>query len=165
MDALATELEAILNCELILHEKLLESAKKMNLAIKEEKLDMVTGAQRQYDDLICKIEKQEEKRLAASDRIAKHFKMEQRVNLEKTLSLFPEQYRKPLEDVRSRLKSTLSALNKVNTVNRIMLEETLKTIAKSFEIISIASQKLNGYKRLGKKDYVKTSRPIFNTVV
>jgi hypothetical protein len=165
METPAIELEKILKNELSLHNLLLEAAIAMKNAIKKENMDEIAAASKQYDKLTCQIEIQEEKRLEITDKIVRHFKLKNRINLIKTIALLPAEYGQRLDIIRTKLKSTICELHKINASNSILLQESLYVISKSFEIFSIASQKLNGYKRQGKKDYVKINQPIFNQVI
>jgi flagellar biosynthesis/type III secretory pathway chaperone len=150
---------------LSLHNLLLEAAIAMKNAIKKENMDEIAAANKHYDKLTCQIEIQEEKRLEITDKIVRHFKLKNRINLVKTIALLPAEYGQRLAIIRTKLKSTICELHKTNASNSILLQESLYVISKSFEIFSIASQKLNGYKRQGKKDYVKINGPIFNQVI
>jgi flagellar biosynthesis/type III secretory pathway chaperone len=164
MEASVIELETILEKELIALERLLAAARSMNEAIKREDVGDVRKANKEYDECTCHIESLEEKRLSISDAIALHVGLQGHVNLLRTIELLPSQHREKLSELRSKLRSALSGLQKVNSSNRILLTESLFTITKTFEFIAAASEKFSGYKRLGKKDSSKINRTIINTV-
>jgi flagellar biosynthesis/type III secretory pathway chaperone len=136
----------------------------MNEAIKTEQLDEVQAANRLYDALTCQIEKLEENRLEISDKIAVHFGLTRHLNLAGTLALFPLTHKRRIAEAGKNLRSVIIKLHKINASNRILLQESLFIIAKTFEVISAASYKFKGYKQLGKKDSSKINRTIINTV-
>jgi len=164
MKTLAMELQNILDHEAQLHERLLQAAQSMNAAIKTEQLDAVQTACRAYDMYTCQIEAAEEKRLDVSDRIARQAGVSGRLNLARTVDLFEPALSRPLAETGTKLRAVIGRLHQINGSNRILLEESLKTIAKTFEIISVASSQFRGYKHLGTKDSSKTARTIINTV-
>jgi len=161
---LAIELGQTLQNEVELHERLLDAAVSMNAAVKSEALDAVQAACRQYDAFTCQIEAVEEKRLDISDRIAAHFGVTGRLNLARTVELFPLPYKHDLAQTGKKLRAIINRLHQINGSNRILLQESLKTIAKTFEIISAATHHFKGYKQQGKKDSSKIARTIINTV-
>ncbi len=164
MKTLANDLEKILENELELHERLLDAGRSMNAAIKAEKINEVQAANRRFDEYTCQIEAAEEKRLAISEKIALHFGLKKRLNLASTMELFPAKERQRLAETGKRLRAVINQLHRINASNRILLEESLYTIAKTFEFISAASQQFKGYKRLGISDSSKINRTIINTV-
>jgi flagellar biosynthesis/type III secretory pathway chaperone len=164
MEALANELEKVLKTELEIHERLLDTARSMNEAIKTEQLFEVQAANRQYDELTCQIEALEEKRLEISDKITANFGLKGRLNLARTIELFPAKNKQRLAEAGKKLRVAVCRLRKTNASNRILLQESLYVISKTFELISAASHKFKGYKQLGKKDSSKINRTIINTV-
>jgi hypothetical protein len=164
MDANIVELEKILENELALHERLLCATRSMNTALKKEAVGDVRAANREYDDCTCQIETVEEKRLSASDALAQSRGLAPHANLSRIMESIPAADRGKLPHLRDKLRAALVEIRKTNAANRILLIESLRTIAKTFEFISLASEKFHGYKQLGKKCSSKIDRPIINTV-
>jgi FlgN protein. len=164
MEALIKDLETILENELALHEQLLEAALTMNNAIKKEDLATVRKTAGKHDELTCQIEALEEKRLTANDKLARHLGAENHVNLFRIIELLPRNLSAKLADLRTRLKRTMAELKKTTTSNQILLNESLYTIAKTFELLGSVTAKSSGYKYQGKKAPAKINRTIINTV-
>jgi hypothetical protein len=164
MEALIKNLETILENELVLHEQLLEAAEELNSAIKKEDLAGVGKAGRKHDELTCHIEAVEEKRLAANDELARHLGVTLHANLFRIIELLPVHLSAKLSDLRTRLKSTMGGIKKTTTSNRILLNESLYTIAKTFELIDGATAKPMGYKYQGQKAPARINRTIINTI-
>jgi hypothetical protein len=164
MDAAIIELEKILENELLLHRRLLATVRSMNAALKSESVDDVRTANRDYDESTCLIEALEEKRLLSSDAIARRLGLTAHANLSRIIELLSVADRGKLPELRATLRATLAEIKKTNAANRILLTESLRSIAKTFEFISVASEKFHGYKQLGKKSCTKIGRPIINTV-
>ena len=158
------ELEKILESELLLHERLLAAARSMNSAIKRESVDDVRTANKEYDECTCHIEAMEEKRLALSDDIAGQRGIEPHANLSRIIESLPVSERGILFELRVKLRATLGEIQKTNIANRVLLTESLYTIAKTFEFIAAANEKFKGYKQLGKKYSSTIKRTIINTV-
>ena len=164
MEKKTLELTQILEKELFYHERLLAAAQSMNAALKREAVDEVRTANKEYDECTCQIEALEEKRLCVSDEIALRLRLPAHANLLRVIGALPKEGGARLLELRNRLRSTLGALRKLNASNRILLTESLYTIAKTFEFIAAASEKVSGYKHQGEKCVSKANRTIINTV-
>jgi flagellar biosynthesis/type III secretory pathway chaperone len=164
MEPLIKDLETILENELVLHEQLLDAAKKMNRAIKAEELAKVKESRRLYDELTCQIETLEEKRLVINDALAKSLKIENHPNLLRIINKLPDNRKEKLSKLRTDLKSTIEELKRTNSSNQILLTESLRTIAKIFQFIDSSRAKPSGYKYQGKKASVLINRTIINTI-
>jgi flagellar biosynthesis/type III secretory pathway chaperone len=165
METPITELETILEEELVLHKRLLAVAVAMNVALKRESIDDVRKANKEYDELTISIESIEEKRLSKSDDIARHYRLQQHVNLLRIIEVIPPTNKKRMHELRVSLRAVIAELQKINTSNRILLTEALFAITKTFEFIATASEKISGYKQQGKKNISKIKRTIINTVI
>ncbi len=164
MDTFIAELEKILEDELLAHQRLLAVAHFMNRALKSESLDDVRTANKDYDECTCRIEAIEEKRLSASDAIARKNGLAPHASLSRIIETLSPAERGKLPELRAGLRTALAEIQKTNVANRILLTESLHTIAKTFEFISAASEKFHGYKQHGKKYSSKIDRTIINTV-
>lgn len=164
MESLIKDLETILENELSFHEQLLGAALAMNDAVKKEDLAGVRKAAARHDELTCRIEAIEEKRLTANDNLARHLGVENHANLFRIIELLPPNLSAKLASLRVRLKNTMAELKKTTSSNQILLNETLYTIAKTFELIDSATAKSPGYKYQGRKAPAKINRTIINTI-
>jgi|WetSurMetagenome_2_1015567.scaffolds.fasta_scaffold426732_2 flagellar biosynthesis/type III secretory pathway chaperone len=164
MDATIIELDKILENELLLHERLLSTVRSMNAALKTESIDDVRAANKDYDECTCRIEALEEKRLLTSDAIARSHGLAAHANLSRIIESLADSDRGKLPELRYKLRAVLAEIHKMNAANKILLTESLRSIAKTFEFISVASEKFHGYKQLGKKSCTNIGRPIINTV-
>jgi flagellar biosynthesis/type III secretory pathway chaperone len=164
MEALIKNLETILDSELVLHEQLLEAAQTMNDAIKKEDLAGVRKTAGKHDELTCQIEAIEEKRLTANDALSRHLGVAHHANLFRIIELLPANLSAKLSDLRTRLKRTMGELKKTTTSNQILLNESLYTIAKTFELIDRVTAKPTGYKYRGQKAPATINRTIINTI-
>jgi hypothetical protein len=165
METNIDELKKILEQELTLYERLLDSAHAMNKALKCEAVEDVRKASKEHDECTCRIEAIEEKRLCVNDAISQRFGLKPHANLSRVIESVPADDRGKLMELRAALRKTLGEIHKTNASNKILLTESLFVIAKTFEIISTASEKFQGYKQLGEKCSSKIDRAIINTVV
>jgi hypothetical protein len=164
MKSKVNELEKILENELLLHGRLLDSARAMNAGLKKEAVDEVRKASRDYDDSVCRIEAIEEDRLSVSDALAAILGLGAHAGLSRVIGALPVRERGRLPELRVNLRSAINEIQKTNIANRVLLTEALFTITKTFEFIAAASEKFKGYKEQGKKHATKVSRAIINTL-
>jgi hypothetical protein len=164
METNVIEMIKILEQELLLHKRLLASAQAMNNAIKNEALEEVRKANKEYDECTCRIEEIEEKRLCLNDAISRHYGLKPHANLSRLIEAVPAGNRGKLLELRDALRKELIEIHKINESNKILLTESLFVIAKTFEFIAAASEKFQGYKQLGGKCSSKIDRTIINTI-
>ncbi len=164
MEARIRELETVLEEEFVVHDQLLGAAIAMNGALKREAVEEVQKANTTYDECGFRIEQLEEKRLSISGEIGRLLNLPAHGGLLRIIEALPVDHGTRLSEVRAKLHGVIAKLHKANVSNRILLTESLLTIAKTFEFISTASEKFTGYKRRGKKDPSKISRTIINAI-
>jgi flagellar biosynthesis/type III secretory pathway chaperone len=136
----------------------------MNGAIKAEDLPAVKEMARQHDEITNQLEDLEEKRLAISDALATLLGFPNHPNLSRIIEKLPPNRSAKLTALKTGLKTVIGELKGINSTNRILLIESLHTIAKIFEFIDIAKAKLSGYKYQGKKASALITRTMINTV-
>jgi flagellar biosynthesis/type III secretory pathway chaperone len=160
------ELAHVLEKELEFHGLLFAAASGMNRALRNRALEEIRKTSRQYDECTCRIEELEEKRLQLSDLICQDDKQRApHVNLLSVIERAPATHKNRIAELRLSLKNTIGDLSRVNYSNQVFLQESLRTIAKTFEILTIhETAKLNGYKAHGEKDRSRTSKIIVNTI-
>lgn len=156
-------LKEVLTRELTIHEELIETANRLNAALRENRLEEVRDISARYDSCTCRIEHLEQERLAVCDRLAARLGLPDRhVNIRRLLDSLPGEEREGLAKVRDRLKQKLGSLARVNTSNRILMEESLQEISRTVEFMSRAGGKPAGYRRGGKLDTSVMRRSMIN---
>jgi hypothetical protein len=160
------ELIVVLDKEIEFHALLLATAKTMNEALRSSELTDIQKASRQYDECTCRIEELEEKRLNLSDIICGSDKKgAPHASLISVIDKAPAAYKNRIADLRAKLKNNVGDLSRINYSNQIFLQESLHTIAKTFEMIATREAgRLNGYKNRGVKDLSRTNKSIVNTI-
>ena len=165
MNPLLSDLTAILSQELQLHEQLLASASDMNAALRARKTLDVARCNSRSDVLFCQIEELEEKRLTASDRLAESIGCKQRhATIRQVIALLPPDDGAQLSELRLKLRSILGELNRVNCSNKMFLENGLRWIGKTFEIIANNSRKITGYQAQGGEARMALNTAVINRV-
>ena len=163
MDKQFEELKYILTDELKIHNELVKIAGEMSNAIKEKNVDLVQMLTGKYDTIIGQVEFIEARRLELCDRIAKTVKPENHhMNLINLIKIMPKEEQKPFTELRASLKGKIDELVKINTSNRLLLNESLMAIKKNFELFSQFQNKFNGYKKSGTMDKKTVKRTIVN---
>jgi hypothetical protein len=160
------ELIDVLEKELAFHGLLISAAFAMNEALRSRVFDEIQKASRQYDECTCRIEDLEEKRLSLSDLICGDAKGgATHASLRSVIEQAPAGHKDRVAQLRAQLKDTVGKLSKVNYSNRVLLQESLYTISKTFEMVAtMEASRLNGYKKQGTKDRSRITKTIVNTV-
>ncbi len=163
MDSQFDELKKVLSDEVEIHNSLVKTAQDMNKFIKEKDIAAIQRLTALFDAYSGQIESKENRRLEICDNLTKKIKPENRhTNLNAIISLLPENQRKVFTEIRNSLKAKISELSKLNTSNRILLNESLEVIAKNFDLIMQFQNKLAGYKQSGTMDKTPVRRNIVN---
>jgi flagellar biosynthesis/type III secretory pathway chaperone len=157
-------LKTVLDKELALHAHLLETAQALNEALKKRAVDEVHKVSLHYDETTMQIERLEEQRLLLSDALAKHYGESGHVNLRTLIALMPADKRPEFEELQRNMKLKIGELTRINTSNKILLEASLSTIARTVEMMTLTENKLAGYKSLGQKDTKPIQRALFNQI-
>lgn len=158
------ELTGILRAECAVHERLIETARLMNAALRREDPAEVRKLSTRYDAQTAEVEVLEEKRLAACDALTVTLGLGGRhANLAMLTDALPPELRPPLEEVRARLRENLRDLSKINVSNQILLQESLENISRTIRAITAAGpNKYAPYKREGSKSTDVVRRNIVN---
>jgi flagellar biosynthesis/type III secretory pathway chaperone len=164
MSAAIDTLMKILDEELQLHSSLLESAAAMNAAIKAGDVAGVQRLSSRYDQMLGRVEQAEERRLSQCDAIAaEHDLAGRHLNVSRIIDLLTDtETKNRLIALRAALKQKVGELAEINCSNRILLEEGLRTVAKTFEMATKAGSPPAGYEKKGRKDTRTVSRSIIN---
>ncbi len=146
MNSTYEELVRILSCELELHNNLVETANVFNKSIREDNLPQIQNYTVKHDELICQLEKLEEKRIELSGIIANKIGIKKR---EPRLSLLiesaPYDLRSTLSNVHCKLKEKIDELSKITVSNRILLENALTVINSTISIYQQSQKKFEPY--------------------
>jgi flagellar biosynthesis/type III secretory pathway chaperone len=165
-EGLIKQLITIIAEELQTHDKLVETARNMNTAIKKKEVREVQHLTQTYDALAGRIEELEELRLKSCDDYAAALTGKQQhmtlVNVIATVT--DEQLKNELGSLRANIKDRITALTRLNTSNQILLEASLAMIAKNFELMLSARAKFKGYGHGGQMDSRNISRNIVNKI-
>jgi flagellar biosynthesis/type III secretory pathway chaperone len=169
MDQLLDSLTTILENEVQLHDDLIRSAGNINKTIRESDLDGLQKNTTQYDEQICVLEKLEEKRLEHCRQLGRNAGMEeerirQAVPLNALMEHLPQENRLKLETIRAHLRSKMQELSKVNTSNKILIEESLSAITSTFSIIRKSAERFAGYGQKGNMAVKKTGCALINKI-
>ncbi len=156
-------LTEILTEELRVQSDLLQSAQKMNDAIKSSDLSLIGNATERYDTLSGQMEDLEERRLgvcreiAALPHVGRHH-----LTLRDIIGLITGPKKSTLIDLRNTLRKNIMELTRLNTENNILLRESLSAITKSFEVVSVRTSAGAGYKRSGSAGPTTTVKHLIN---
>ena len=165
MNPLVSELSAVLGKELSIHEQLVAAAADMNVALKAKRTADVARGNAQYDSLCCQLDALEEKRLAVSDNLAAAIGCNHRhATIAQIVARLPADEAAMLLNLRRRLKTALGELSKLNHSNRMLLENGLQVIEKTFEIIINNCRKTTGYLAQGIQARTSLNTAVINRV-
>ena len=166
MDKELQELESILKSELELHNALCETARLFNDAIKGNDLALMQKHIFEQDEKICKIEHLEESRITCISELSKKIVPPERdLKMNAVLEVISPDWKNRLAPLQSSLKSTINKLSKINTSNRILLEEANLIITKTFEMIRHSQDHLQSYSARGKIPVRRSGCALYNNVV
>jgi|GEM_PF-936952 len=161
-----TQLVAVLEDEVQAHENLVETAQRLNDAIKRKDVKDVQAQTQRYDSFIGRVEELEEQRLALCDAYAQASTGDRRhMTLAAIIaSLSDETLRGRVSALRASIREKIMTLSRLNTANQILLEASLAGIAKSFEIMLRSREKFQGYGNGGVPTPRTTTRNILNKI-
>jgi FlgN protein len=166
MNNLIEQLAMVLEKELDMHRLLIVAAHDMNAAVKSSAVEKVQAAARRYDCCITSIADMEEKRLELGDEICRGtLGSIPHASLLRVIEQAPPAWKNTIADLRRRLKAEINELSKINYANQVLLTESLRSIQKTFEMITtVRSSRLNGYKKQGEKDNPRSTMTIVNKI-
>lgn len=163
MDTHLSELRSILTSELAVYDRLIDTARRMNEAIKSRDIDAVRSFTLNYDNGFVKIESLEERRLAVSDGIRQSLGLAGRhLTLQQLAAAVPEKERAELLALRSTLRKRVGELSGLNVSNRVLLEESLAAVAKNFELVMMTQNSAAVYGQGGTMAREPVRRNIVN---
>lgn len=165
MEKLFEELKKVLTEELTIHVSIVDTAQSINDALKRKNVTQVRSLTEMYDSYAGQIEACETKRLEVCDAIIQERNPALRhLNLQNIIQLLPAHEQEGFVEVRLALKEKLRELASINTSNQILLSESLRVIAKNFELVAQVRNKLAGYKKTGIMDNAVTHKSIVNHI-
>ncbi len=136
------ELMSILQEQKKIYSELLElSRQKQENLIKGDiaALEAITG---QEEGLVFQVGKLEEKRKDCFNCLAEQYGLERELTLQELLSQVPEQYRSELEKIHEDFAVLLTALEKFNQENTNLIEQSLRFVNFSVDVIGQQSKPL-----------------------
>jgi hypothetical protein len=159
------ELAALLDSELKIQSELIENAENFNKAIKENDLFSMQLNSSKHDTQICLLEKIEESRIACCRELSKNLGfVTTEPKLASLIDKAPEQTGKQLLKLQKSLKEGINSLSKINTSNRILLEEALNMISATFSIIHQSSKRYNPYGAKGRNTATAAGHLLINRI-
>lgn len=155
-------LEQVLKSELESHTALLATAMEFNRAIKEENMDSINRERTVHDEVICRIERLEEQRIACFGTLARSLGVAgKQVRLAKLLEKAPPEWHERLCAIQKLLRDKMTEVSRITISNRILLEEGLKVVANTFSMLRGAGGKYSCYGNRGES----VSRSAFNSLI
>ena len=160
------ELESILKQELDIHNDLYETALLFNGAIKKNNIDLMQQHTIEQDEKICLIERLEETRKNCCMALSNSFDPPIKVfKLSAFIDSISPEWKEKLSHLHISLKSTINRLTKINTSNRILLEEANTIINKTFDMIRYSQDHLQSYSSQGKIAKQRSGCALYHNVI
>jgi hypothetical protein len=146
MDKLYNELERILNCELELHNSVVDTATLFNTSIRNDNLPDIQTYSSLHDEQICKIDKLEEQRIEFSILISSKLGLKTKLpKLAVLIEHAPKEYKEQLSQVHVKLKKKVSELSKITISNQLLLENAMNFIDCTLAFIRKSQLKFEPY--------------------
>jgi hypothetical protein len=159
------QLYAILTSLVRCHEQLVETAQKMNSALREQNVPRVKSIAIAYDEIACQIEELEENRLEVCDAMTLPSNTPARhANLSIIISFVPDKEKKLFIDIQKRLKTTIGKFAQINESNQVLLSESLHVFDKTMDIFTRNTSGLPGYGAPGHKESEPMRRQLINQI-
>ncbi|NLG16917.1 MAG: flagellar protein FlgN [Fibrobacter sp.] len=153
MEKSLQELEQILSREVEVHSSMIQTAGAFNKAIKGNDLPALQQHSADQDRQICQIEKLEERRVECVNELSGSLGLTPAASrLQLMLEKLPEQWRPRFATVHTALKQKIAELSRLNTSNRILIEEALGTIGNTFSFLQQSNGKYAQYGARGKAE-------------
>ncbi len=159
------EISSILIHESDIHHQLITSAESMNSCLRSGNHDALGSATLVYDDLICRLEKVEERRIELCSKISTTNSLNSGAKLSTLLQFASDETRTVLEKISFDLKELVRKLSAINESNRVLLEESLNALGASLDMIKESSQQYKGYRHRGDRKDCTSGITIFNQVI
>ncbi len=147
-NSVTEKLLSLFEKQLDLQKQLYAEAQRLREQILPRELKQILATAHTIDQITGEIESLELER----QHIIKNSDLTEEANgsFSALLRLLPEDDRKQLEKIRSELKSAVKATARINSSNRIILEEALSSVKSSVEIIATKAKPSTGYDFTGK---------------
>ena len=140
MDALLSELIAILNKEIGLHKELLSFLHKDRELLVDLCVEEIFESNKKKETCTLKIKMLEESRSLLVDKLSQHYAiLPQDLTLSKIVSLVEEPYRSALDTVRSNLTSLIKSIKEVNQGNALIVNDSLYYFNRTLDFLNYAS--------------------------
>lgn len=166
MDKLLCQLEEILSRESDLHNDLLLTANSFNKAIKSDNLEQIQQYTALHDEQVYQIAKLEEQRIECATNLARTLELPGEVpKMSSVLEKIPEHWQTRLSGIQLKLKQQIADLSKINTFNRILLQENLSFINSNIVMFQKSTSRSYRYGGKGKPASVSSGRNLINRVV
>ncbi|MBN1306374.1 MAG: flagellar export chaperone FlgN [Chitinispirillaceae bacterium] len=160
------KLEKVLISELDAHTSLLRSGYEFNIAIREENIDKIDRQRAIQDETICRIEKLEEQRVACCTLLARSLGIVKKpLRLAMLFEKMERPWRERLETVQQSLKEKINELSNISGSNRILIEEGLRMVGKTFSLLQQAGRKYAAYGERGQSVTGPARQPFINRTV
>jgi hypothetical protein len=166
MEKLLEKLETVLQSEVNVHTTMIDSSKKINMALRTGDIETVDRQRIAHDEAVCRIEHLETERVDCCTTAADVLGIVKKpLRLSMLFEKIPEEWKWRLEKVQCTLKTRIKELIKLNISNRILLEEGLNVIGNTFSMFQKAGKKYAGYGKLGQTMAPSAPRSIINRIV
>ncbi|MFW6253742.1 MAG: flagellar export chaperone FlgN [Chitinivibrionales bacterium] len=163
MEQLLKQLQSLLDRLILLHDQLLRSAGQMNEAVQSRDLEKIHKCTHSYDETTVHIEELEEKRTALCREISMHAKPAgRRLSMQDIIELASPPQQETFSSQHRTLKEKITALTRINTANKVFLEQSLETVTFNVELRFSAANQSCGYKRSGTHETARRPRGMLN---
>jgi hypothetical protein len=160
------ELYSILKIENDIHENLLDIAIKLNKSIKDDDLLLIQQYTIQHDEVICNLEKIEERRQSVCQLIQSSLNLNTKaLKLNSIIDKTPSDLKTDLRNIHSSLKNKIEHLASITTSNNILLESALKIVNKTFSFIQQSQNRFQPYVLKKNKKIAFQSYGIINRTI
>ncbi len=165
MEKLLEQLVDILKNESDLHQDLLKTADTLNEAIKTKNLESIMNCTSTQDEQVYQIAMLEEKRIECTCKIADLLELKEEIpKMDSLLQRVSQKWRTSLSALQLKLREQIRELSKINTSNRILLEEGISFINSNIMMFQ-SSPRTHQYGGKGKSAVIAPSRNLINKVV
>lgn len=165
MEKLLEQLADILKSESDLHQDLLKTASDLNEALKAQNLDSIETCTSIHDEQVYQIAKLEEKRIECTSEIAVVLEIKEEIpKINSLLLRVPKKWCTSLSALQLKLKEQIRVLSKINTSNRILLQEGISFINSNIKMFQ-SPPRTHQYGGKGKSAVIASSRNLINKVV
>lgn len=128
MDQAFHDLAAVLKDQEAVYRKLLELGQMKQAELVKGTLDAIQSLNKQEELLIRKAGRLEEDRFKQTAVLIKEYSLNEDASLEEIISAAPEVQRGALTSLRASLTKLLSDMQKINSENTLLIEQTLQFI-------------------------------------